>query len=109
MAVLGKTNLLRMARSARPGFYLDGCALGEILPPGTLIHSEAKVGGEVRVFLYRESEDRLVATPRRPLAEAGEFAALRVVAVNPRIGVFLDWGLDKDLLLPLASKPVRSA
>lgn len=101
MALLGKTNLLRVVRSAPPGFYLDGGALGEILLPGGLIPPGAKVGGDVEVFLYRDSEDRLVATPQKPLAQAGEFAALRVVAVNPRIGVFLDWGLDKDLLLPL--------
>lgn len=101
MALLGKTNLLRVVRSAPPGFYLDGGALGEILLPGGLIPPGAKVSGDVEVFLYRDSEDRLVATPQKPLAQAGEFAALRVVAVNPRIGVFLDWGLDKDLLLPL--------
>jgi predicted RNA-binding protein (virulence factor B family) len=101
MALLGKTNHLRVLRSAPPGFYLDGGALGEILLPGGLIPPGAKVGGDVEVFLYRDSEDRLVATPQKPLAQVGEFAALRVVAVNPRIGVFLDWGLDKDLLLPL--------
>jgi predicted RNA-binding protein (virulence factor B family) len=101
MALLGKTNLLRILRSAPPGFYIDGGALGEVLLPGGLIPPGAKVGGDVEVFLYRDSEDRLVATPQKPLAQVGEFAALRVVAVNPRIGVFLDWGLDKDLLLPL--------
>lgn len=110
MALLGKTNLLRILRSAPPGFYLDGGALGEILLPGGLIPAGAKVGGDVEVFLYRDSEDRLVATPQKPLAQVGEFAALRVVAVNPRIGVFLDWGLDKDLLLPLREQtnPLRT-
>lgn len=101
MALLGKTNVLRALRSAPPGFYLDGGALGEILLPGSLIPAGVAVGGEVEVFVYRDSEDRLVATPQKPLAQVGEFAALRVVAINPRIGVFLDWGLDKDLLLPL--------
>jgi predicted RNA-binding protein (virulence factor B family) len=105
MALLGKTNLLRILRSAPPGFYLDGGALGELLLPGGLIPAGAKVGGDVEVFLYRDSEDRLVATPQKPLAQVGEFAALRVVAINPRIGVFLDWGLDKDLLLPLREQP----
>lgn len=101
MALLGKLNTLRVVRSAPPGFYLDGGALGEILLPGNLIPAAAKVGGDVEVFVYRDSEDRLVATPQKPLAQVGEFAALSVVAINPRIGVFLDWGLDKDLLLPL--------
>jgi predicted RNA-binding protein (virulence factor B family) len=105
MAHLGKINLLRIVRSAPPGFYLDGGPLGEILLPGGLIPAGAKVGGDVQVFLYRDSEDRLVATPQKPLAQVGEFAALRVVAINPRIGVFLDWGLDKDLLLPLREQP----
>lgn len=110
MALLGKLNLLRVARSAPPGFYLEGGAHGEILLPGGLIPAGAKVGGDVEVFVYRDSEDRLVATPQKPLAQVGEFAALRVVAVNPRIGVFLDWGLDKDLLLPLREQtsPLRS-
>lgn len=110
MALLGKLNLLRVLRGAPPGFYLDGGPLGEILLPGILIPADAKVGGDVQVFVYRDSEDRLVATPQKPLAQVGEFAALRVVAVNPRIGVFLDWGLDKDLLLPLREQasPLRT-
>ena len=109
MALLGKLNRLRVVRSASPGFYLDGGPLGEILLPGSLIPASAKVGGEVEVFVYRDSEDRLVSTPQKPIAQVGEFAALRVVAVNPRIGVFLDWGLDKDLLLPLREQtsPLR--
>lgn len=110
MALLGKLNLLRVVRSAPPGFYLDGGSHGEILLPGSLIPSGAKVGGDVEAFVYRDSEDRLVATPQKPLAQVGEFAALRVVSVNPRIGVFLDWGLDKDLLLPLREQtgPLRT-
>lgn len=101
MATLGKTNLLRVVRGAPPGFYLDGDALGEILLPGALIPAGAKVGGEVEVFVYRDSEDRLVATPQKPFAQVGEFTSLRVVAITPRVGAFLDWGLDKDLFLPL--------
>ena len=53
------------------------------------------------MFVYRDSEDRLVATTQRPLAQVGEFACLQVAGVNPRIGVFLNWGLEKDLLLPI--------
>src|SRR5690606_8444942 len=58
-------------------------------------------GDSIDVFVYRDSEDRLVATTASPIAQVGEFAYLRVVSINPRIGVFLDWGLEKDLLLPL--------
>jgi predicted RNA-binding protein (virulence factor B family) len=101
MALIGKRNLLTILRSAPPGFYLDGGSHGEILLPGRLIPSGAIVGGQIDVFVYRDSEDRLVATPQKPIAMVGQFASLRVVSINPRIGVFLDWGMDKDLLLPM--------
>ena len=101
MALIGKPNLLSIVRGAPPGFYLDGGRQGEILLPGRFIPPGATPGGKIGVFVYRDSEDRLVATTQKPFATVGEFACLRVVSVNPRIGVFLDWGLDKDLLLPI--------
>jgi predicted RNA-binding protein (virulence factor B family) len=101
MALLGKRNLLPVVRSALPGFYLDGGSHGEILLPGRFATGETTPGRKIEVFVYRDSEDRLVATTQTPLACAGEFACLRVVSASPRIGVFLDWGLDKDLLLPI--------
>src|SRR5450432_2364565 len=101
MALLGKRNLLTIVRGAPPGFYLDGGTHGEILLPGRYIPSGATPGGKIDVFVYRDSEDRLVATTQKALASVGEFAGLKVVSTNPRIGVFLDWGLDKDLMLPI--------
>lgn len=101
MALIGKRNLLTIVRGAPPGFYLDGGSHGEILLPGRFIPPGAAPGGKIDVFVYRDSEDRLVATTQRPLAELGQVALLRVAGVSPRIGVFLDWGLDKDLLLPI--------
>ncbi|HVT72984.1 MAG TPA: S1-like domain-containing RNA-binding protein [Lacunisphaera sp.] len=101
MAQLGKRNRLVILRSAPPGVYLDGGRLGEILLPSKYVPPDAKLSGKIDVFVYRDSEDRLVATTRSPLAMAGEFAGLRVVSVNRRVGVFLDWGLEKDLLLPI--------
>ena len=101
MAQLGKRNLLTIVRSAQPGLYLDGGPQGEILLPGKYIPAGAIVGGKVEVFVYRDSEDRLVATTQQPLASVGELAYLKVAAINPRVGVFLDWGLEKDLLLPM--------
>jgi predicted RNA-binding protein (virulence factor B family) len=101
MAFIGKRNVLPIVRGAPPGFYLDGGTHGEILLPGRLIPPGAKPGGTIDVFVYRDSEDRLVATPQKPLVMVGQFASLRVVSINPRIGVFLDWGMDKDLLLPM--------
>ncbi len=101
MSLIGKRSLLSIIRGAPPGFYLDGGIHGEILLPGRFIPPGATPGGKIAVFVYRDSEDRLIATTQKPLAAVGEFACLRVVSVNPRIGVFLDWGLDKDLLLPI--------
>lgn len=101
MANIGKRNVLKIVRSAPPGFYLDGGTHGEILLPGRLIPTGAIVGGTIDVFVYRDSEDRLVATTQKPLATVGQCAMLRVVSFTPRIGVFLDWGMDKDLLLPM--------
>jgi uncharacterized protein len=101
MAQIGKRNLLTIVRSSTPGLYLDAGVHGEILLPGRYIPTGATVGGKIEVFVYRDSEDRLVATTQKPLAQVGEFACLQVAGVNPRIGVFLNWGLEKDLLLPI--------
>lgn len=109
MAIIGRRNRLIIERSAPPGFYLNGGALGEILLPGRYIPADAKLGDRLDVFVYLDSEDRLVATTETPKAMAGEFACLEVVGVHPRAGAFLDWGLAKDLLLPFPEqeKPVR--
>ncbi len=100
MAQLGKRNTLRVLRSFRHGLYLDGEELGDILLPTNEIHGPLPLGSTVDVFLYRDSEDRLVAATRKPHAMVGEFANLQVVDVDERFGVFLDWGLPKDLLVP---------
>ncbi len=109
MAILGKRNTLSIVRESAPGLYLNGGALGEILLPGRYIPAGLKQGDKIEVFVYLDSEDRLVATTETPLATVGEFACLKVVSVNPRIGAFLDWGLAKDLLLPFREHeaPVR--
>ncbi|MSU50281.1 MAG: GntR family transcriptional regulator [Opitutus sp.] len=109
MALIGKRNQLPFVREATPGFYLDGGSHGEILLPGRYLARRPAVGSPVDVFVYRDSEDRLVATTESPYASIGEFGFLRVVSVNPRIGVFLDWGLEKDLLLPIREQtaPLR--
>lgn len=101
MALIGKRNLLRIVREATPGYYLDGGEHGEILLPGTYIPRGSRPGETMDVFVYRDSEDRLVATTEQPLAMVGEFASLRIVSINPQIGAFLEWGLSKDLLLPI--------
>lgn len=100
MAILGKRNTLAIVRESTPGLYLDGGELGEILLPRRYIPANLQPGDQLDVFVYRDSEDRLVATTEIPLAMVGEFACLQVVSVNARVGAFLDWGLAKDLLLP---------
>lgn len=100
MASIGHYNRLKVLRETGSGYFLDGEQLGEILLPGSLAPRDLVWGSEIDVFIYPDSEDRLVATTERPLATAGQFAALEVVMVHPSIGTFLDWGLSKDLLLP---------
>jgi predicted RNA-binding protein (virulence factor B family) len=110
MAIIGKRNILSIVRAASPGLYLDGGELGEILLPGRYIPADLKPKDKLDVFVYRDSEDRLVATTETPLATVGEFAYLKVISVNRNIGAFLDWGLAKDLLLPFREQdsPLRA-
>ncbi len=100
MVTLGKRNLLPIVRDVPPGLILDGGEHGDILLPGRYIRPGLVVGQLVDVFVYLDSEDRLVATTEKPLAMVDEVATLKVVSVNRQIGAFLDWGLSKDLLLP---------
>lgn len=109
MVTIGRRNALRAARETAQGWYLDGQELGEILLPRRYVPPAARLGETLDVFICLDSEDRLVATTETPLAQVGEFACLNVVAVNRKVGAFLDWGLSKDLLLPFREqpKPVR--
>lgn len=100
MLQIGRHNTLKVVETSDHGLYLDGGEIGNILMPTRYVRPEMKVDTEVEVFVYNDSEDRLVATTETPLTQAGEFAYLEVVAVNPNAGAFLDWGLSKDLLLP---------
>jgi hypothetical protein len=97
-------------REATPGVYLDGEQLGEILLPNRYVPRGTIAGEMIEVFVHFDSQDRLVATTETPDARVGDFAFLRVVSVNPRLGAFLDWGLSKDLLLPdrEQARPVRT-
>jgi predicted RNA-binding protein (virulence factor B family) len=109
MATIGKRNLLSIIRESTPGLYLDGGELGEILLPGRYIPANLKPKDTLDVFVYRDSEDRLVATTEKPHAMVGEFACMEVVNIHPQAGAFLDWGLAKDLLVPFREQefPLR--
>ena len=99
MAEMGKLNKLTVVKELDFGVYLDGEELGEILLPRRHVPKSCKTGDSVEVFIYLDSEDRIIATTQKPYAMVGEFALLKVVSVNP-VGAFLDWGLQKDLLVP---------
>lgn len=99
MILPGKYNTLKVVKFVEFGLYLDGEELGEILLPSRYVPEACEVGQDLEVFVYLDSEDRIIATTERPSAQAGEFAYLKVLAVN-KVGAFLDWGLMKDLLVP---------
>jgi len=100
MFAIGRRHTLPVSRDSVHGLFLDAGDIGEILLPGRQPAGGPGEGDSVDVFVYRDSEDRLVATTATPLAMAGEYACLNVISVNRQIGAFLDWGLPKDLLLP---------
>lgn len=108
MVEIGKINTLKVLRETENGYYLDGENLGEILMPRKFINEEVRETNEAKVFIYSDSEDRLVATTEKPYAKVGEFAYLKVVATN-RVGAFLDWGLPKDLLVPFSEQKEKMA
>ncbi|GFM51128.1 GntR family transcriptional regulator [Pseudomonas cichorii] len=105
MALIGRYNSLQVVKHTNFGLYLDGGPDGEILLPNRYIPKDIPTEDEdwLNVFVYLDSEDKLIATTEKPKVQVGEFASLKVVEVNS-IGVFLDWGLPKDLLLPYSEE-----
>jgi uncharacterized protein len=95
---VGKMNTLTIQRLVAIGAYLDNGAEG-ILLPLRFLPKEAKAGDKVEVFVYHDSENRVIATTQKPLAEVGEIAWLTCVSTTPQ-GAFLDMGLMKDLFVP---------
>lgn len=100
MAIIGKLNSLAVVRATQSGCYLDGGELGEILLPARFVPAGLAANDKLDVFIYRDSEDRLVATTETPHAMVDEFGYMKVLSVHPQVGAFLDWGLSKDLLIP---------
>lgn len=101
MALIGRFNTLQVSKFTDFGLYLDAGADGEILLPKRYIPKQEalEVGDWLNVFVYMDSEDRVIATTQKPKVQVGGFASLKVVEINS-VGLFLDWGLSKDLLLP---------
>ena len=97
---VGHIQTLKVNRISDYGLYLIDNEEQEVLLPNRYVSLENKVGDEIEVFVYHDSEDRLVATTDRPLITEGKAACLKVVDKNIH-GAFLDWGLaGKDLFLP---------
>ena len=103
MIKIGRTYELDVIKAVDFGFYLDAEDLGEVLLPAKYAPSDLVEGDYLDVFLYLDSEDRPVATTQTPKARVGEFAYLEVVD-NTSVGAFLDWGLEKDLLVPFSEQ-----
>jgi predicted RNA-binding protein (virulence factor B family) len=100
---LGRVNRLQVIKNSDIGLFLDGYDHGEILLPKRYVDGPIASGEWLEVFIYADSEDRLIATTETPKVMVGEVAYLKVVAVN-NIGAFLDWGLPKDLLVPFSEQ-----
>ncbi len=103
MLEIGKRQTLTIVKKVEFGVYLakeqEADSEEKVLLPRKEVPENAQIGDEIEVFLYRDSKDRMIATVRQPKISLGE-AALLSVKENGRIGAFLDWGLEKDLLLP---------
>jgi hypothetical protein len=103
MIKLGEIQELEVAKKTEIGVYLKSQDTDKpkdwVLLPKKQVPSGTNIGDKIKVFIYRDSDDRIIATVKRPKIVMGEIAALKVVEKS-RIGAFLDWGLEKDLFLP---------
>ena len=110
MLQLGKRQELTVVKRMKFGVYLaEGKDAEErVLLPVKEVPDETEIGDRIEVFLYLDSKDRMIATRREPYAELGGIAVMEVKEVS-NIGAFLDWGLEKDLLLPFKEQSRRVA
>ncbi len=106
MLQLGKNNTLRVLRKVDFGYYLDAAEYDSVLLPQRYAPENLQEGDEIEVFIYLDSEDRIIATTEKPVAEVNECAYLTAKDVN-KFGAFLDWGLPKDLFVPYREQKMR--
>lgn len=106
MSYLGTTQTLFVNEVSNEGAYLDGHDLGEVFLPSQEIKHELEAGDSISVFIYLDHANLATATTKKPIAQVGEYALLRVKEINS-IGAFLDWGLDKDVLAPFNEQKPR--
>ncbi len=103
---VGRFNTLTVAKGVEFGLYMDGGPLGEILLPKRFVPYGAAEGDKLEVFLYHDSDNRLIATTQTPNGVVGDIVAMRVVSKTGQ-GAFMDWGLMKDLFVPLSQQLSR--
>ena len=103
---VGQKNTLRVLRFTSVGAYLGDEHDNDVLLPNKYLTDDIHLDDDVDVFLYRDSEDRLVATTEIPLVSIGGFAFLKIKEVN-FYGAFADWGLEKDLMIPFKEQHVQ--
>ena len=109
MIEFGKIQTLYMVKNASVGVFLNdspGNLEGRILLPKKQVPAGLSMGDPVEVFVYKDSEDRPIATVNKPMLTLGEIAELKVVSISS-IGAFLDWGLEKDLFLPFKEQTTQ--
>lgn len=107
MLQVGLYNDLRVVKTVDFGVYLDGGDAGEILLPLRYVPNLTAVDDVLRVFVYRDSEDRLIATTEQPLATVGQVARMQCTQLTT-VGAFMDWGLMKDLLVPYSEQDLKA-
>ncbi|KXI28910.1 CvfB family protein [Paraglaciecola hydrolytica] len=103
MLQIGKFNHLEVVNQVPFGFYLDGGDMGQVLLPTNTVPQGCKVGDMLDVFIYHDSDDRIIATTKNPKAQVDQCAFLKVISIT-KVGAFLDWGLEKDLLVPFSEQ-----
>jgi uncharacterized protein len=100
MIQLGQYATLEVVKTTDFGVYLDGGPFGEVLLPKRYVPEGTEPGNDVDIFLYCDSEDRVIATTEKPFAKVGDIAYLRATDLAEH-GAFMDWGLMKDLFVPI--------
>ena len=106
MIEIGKVNKLKIVRETTAGLHLSDDDKNEVLLPASLAKATYKVKDDIEVFIYTDGEARLIATTAIPYAQLNSFAYLRVTSIT-QIGAFIDWGLEKDLLLPFNEQKIE--
>ncbi|MCC6447576.1 MAG: GntR family transcriptional regulator, partial [Chitinophagaceae bacterium] len=106
MLKIGDYNTLKIDRATSVGFYLTDGQGNDVLLPNKYIKKHFKVGNEITVFIYKDYEQRWIATTLNPWIKINEFASVRVRSVSDK-GAFLEWGLEKDIFVPYREQSIK--